>query len=254
MPRARDAAAWERHDGEWRDPAQIAAGWREAAEIDPALLRSRARGKWWETLAANGVTLLVTREYEHLVMALTVNDSGPRASFMRLPHPSGLVVDRQRRLVHVASTRNPNVLYELRPVRGALPRADRPAVAAPGHPLVPARATYLPGCSYLHDLALIGGRLYGNAVGMNAVVDLGADESRRSAVWWPRSIERRGRPDLTRNHLQLNSIAAGPDLGGSFFSASADRARPRRPGHRDFPVDGREWSSRAPPASPSPPA
>jgi uncharacterized protein (TIGR03032 family) len=41
------------------------------------------------------------------------------------------------------------------------------------------------------------------------------------------------------NYLQLNSIAAGNDLESSFFSASADRLSRRRPGHLNFPVDGR---------------
>jgi uncharacterized protein (TIGR03032 family) len=58
-------------------------------------------------------------------------------------------------------------------------------------------------------------------------------------VWWPRSIERDGQPDLSRNYLQLNSIAAGPDLSCSFFSASTDAPSARRPGHRDFAVDRR---------------
>src|SRR5262249_22603656 len=33
--------------------------------------------------------------------------------------------------------------------------------------------------------------------------------------------------------------AAGPDLAGSYFSASTDVLSTRRPGHRHFPVDGR---------------
>jgi len=37
----------------------------------------------------------------------------------------------------------------------------------------------------------------------------------------------------------LNSIAAGPDLDGSYFSASAAAPGGRRPGHRNFAVDGR---------------
>src|SRR5207253_8648852 len=40
-------------------------------------------------------------------------------------------------------------------------------------------------------------------------------------------------------HTQLNSIAAGSDLKNSFFSASCDRISSRRPGHKNFPVDGR---------------
>src|SRR5439155_7446833 len=58
-------------------------------------------------------------------------------------------------------------------------------------------------------------------------------------VWWPRCIETADGPDFGRNYLQLNSIAAGPDLAGSFFSASTDQPSARRPGHRNFAVDRR---------------
>ena len=48
-----------------------------------------------------------------------------------------------------------------------------------------------------------------------------------------------GQPALDVNYIQLNSIAAGRTVEESFFSASADAITPRRPGHRDYPVDGR---------------
>jgi uncharacterized protein (TIGR03032 family) len=225
---------WARHGEEWRDPAQIASQWREASDTDPALLRGSARGRFWEILAERGLTLIVTREYEHLIMALSFAGRRPRTSFMRMPHPSGLAVDASRGVVHVASTRNPNQLYELEPVTGD-PRTG--AEASGGlRPLIPIRSRFLPGSLYLHDLALLGGRLYGNAVGHNAVVALG--EPWRHA-WWPRSIERPEGPDFSRNYLQLNSIAAGTTLARSFFSASAATISARRPGQRNFPVDGR---------------
>jgi uncharacterized protein (TIGR03032 family) len=238
-PSARELdALWAHHHAEWRDPAQIASQWREAERIDPKLLRHRVRGAWWETLAKTQATLLITREYEHLLMALCVTGEGPRASYLPMPHPSGLVVDRARRVVHVASTRNPNQVYELRPVAGALRRADQKAVSVTGRPLVPVRSCFLPGCLYLHDLALIGGKLHGNAVGQNAVVRLTGDGG-HERVWWPRCVERNGRPAFGQNHLQLNSIAAGRSLAESYFSASTDEISRRRPGHRDFAVDRR---------------
>jgi uncharacterized protein (TIGR03032 family) len=52
-------------------------------------------------------------------------------------------------------------------------------------------------------------------------------------------VEREGEPDVGRNYLQLNSIAAGEDLESSFFSASSAAPSQRRPGHRNYPVDGR---------------
>ncbi|HLW67289.1 MAG TPA: DUF4915 domain-containing protein, partial [Gemmataceae bacterium] len=42
-----------------------------------------------------------------------------------------------------------------------------------------------------------------------------------------------------KNYLQLNSIAAGPTLAASYFSASAEKPSGRRPGHLNFPVDRR---------------
>ena len=231
-------ALWARHNAEWRDTAQIASQWREAARIDRALLRHRVRGRWWETLAEAGGTLLVTREYEHLVMALSAAAGGPEVTYLPLPHPSGLAVDEARGVVHLASTRNPNQIYDLVPVTGVVPRSDVRVEAPAGRPLVPIRSRFYPGSLYLHELALLGGELYGNAVGWNAVVHLAGD-GRYAPVWWPRSIDSEAGPIFGRNHLQLNSIAAGEDLSASYFSASAEKPSARRPGHRNFPVDRR---------------
>ena len=229
---------WAHHHAQWRAPAQVIHQWRDADATDPRLLQFRVAGAWWESLAETRATLLITREYEHLVMAMAATSSGPVMSYLPLPHPSGLVVDRSRQVVHVASTRNPNQLYELRPASGALKRLDLPTTPAEGRPLVPVRSRYLPGCLYLHDLALIGKELHGNAVGHNAVVRLDED-GHYERVWWPRCIEKSGRPVFGWNQLQLNSIAAGKDLKQSFFSASTDSPSSRRPGHRNFPVDRR---------------
>jgi len=232
-------ALWTRHHGEWRDPSQITSQWQEAAEIDAQLLQWTVRGAWWETLAASQVTLLVTREYEHLVMAMCVSDEGPALSYMPMPHPSGLAVDREHGVVHIASTRNPNQVYDLMPVTSLMPRLDvKIGSLRVHHPLVPARSRFFPGCLYMHDMALIGGTLHANAVGHNAVVRL-RDDGSYKRVWWPRCIETDGEPVFGQNHIQLNSIAAGTDLRTSYFSASADKISARRPGHKNFPVHER---------------
>lgn len=216
---------WSQHDAEWRDPAAVIAGVEQPPAPDPRLLRARVRGPFWELLAQLGATVLVTREYEHLVVGLALRDARPWVTALHLPHPSGLAFDRARRIVHVAATRNPNQILELA------------AAKAPERPLLPVRARFYPGRLYLHDLALVGGVLHGNAVGENAVVRLDGDEHER--VWWPSAIERRGRADFTRNYLQLNSIAAGDSIADSYFTASTDTVGARRPGHRNFPVDRR---------------
>lgn len=229
---------WAHHDAAWRHPAQIASQWREATDVEPRLLDHVARGSWWETLDAAGITLLVTREYEHLVVALTVENGRPRVTFMPLPHPSGVAIDRARGLVHIASTRNPNQIYDLAPVTGVHARTDSTGSTPRGRPLVPVRSRFLPGSFYAHDLAMIGGALHANAVGCNAVARL-FDDGQYDLVWWPRAVETRRGAIFGRNHLQLNSIAAGRTLRSSFFSASVDRVSARRPGHRNFPVDQR---------------
>ena len=187
---------------------QINSQWREAADIDPRLLEWRASRGWWDLIAELGVTLLITREYEHLVMAASAPGGRPRLSFFPLPHPSGLTVDRKTRRVHVASTRNPNQVFTFRPTNGHLERMDVKANDQPGSPLVAVATTTYPGCLYIHDLAMIGGKLFANAVGHNAVVGLSA-EGCFERIWWPRCVEKDGEPVFGRNHIQLNSIAAG---------------------------------------------
>ena len=126
----------------------------------------RCEGIGGTFLAAAGITLLVTREYEHLVMAMRVTETGkPAVSYFRLPHPSGLVVDRDRNIVHLASTRNPNQVYEFMPVSNTLSRLDMKAAPLSERPLVPVRSRFFPGCLYMHDLAIIGGQLHANSVG-----------------------------------------------------------------------------------------
>src|SRR5687768_10095098 len=108
----------------WRHPAQVIGCWEGAADPNPALLRYRTSGAFWGCLEAAGITLLVTREYEHLVIALGAPRGKPIVSYLTLPHPSGIAVDRRRNVVHVASTRNPNQIYDLAAVDDVLPRSD----------------------------------------------------------------------------------------------------------------------------------
>ncbi len=227
-------ALWSQHQTVWRDPRQVISYWEESSAIDPRLLRFRIYGDWWNILADLGITLLVTREYEHLVMALRGDET---VSYMSLPHPSGLAVDRNRQVVHIACTRNPNQVYDLAPASKMLERLDNPDGEI-DCPLVPVRSRFYPGCFYMHDLAYIGDILYANSVGQNAVVRLG-DNGTAERVWWPRCIEKSDGPVFGQNHIQLNSIAAGSDLHTSYFSASADKISARRPGHKNFPVDKR---------------
>jgi len=140
------SAAWSTHDAEWRDPAQVVSQWSDAGRAEPDLLQFVAKGRWWQVLAEHDITLLVTREYEHLVLGISSHRRSQ--TYLRLPHPSGLVVDRKRGLVHLASTRNPNQVFQLAPVRGLIDRSDLSLAAERSieedRPLVPIRSTILP--------------------------------------------------------------------------------------------------------------
>jgi uncharacterized protein (TIGR03032 family) len=231
---------WAHHHADLRDTHQVVSQWRQASDVDPSALESRTRGDWWGTLDRAGVTLLVTREYEHLVMALGVVAGRPRVSYLHLPHPSGLAVDPARGRVFIASTRNPNVVFDFAPCGGVAPGGRAVAAKANGLAglLLPSGARYLPGCLYIHDLALVDGALHANAVGLNAVVRLDAPGG-FEPVWWPRCIDSDRGPRMDRNYLQLNSIAAGPSLRTSYFTATASAPTHRRPGQLNFPVDRR---------------
>ena len=225
---------WGVAETQLRDPGSVLSLSAAALPWDRRTVEATVTGPFWEVLAGLDVTLLVTREYEHLVLALTCTADGPATSVLRVPHPSGLVVDRARGRVHIACTRNPNQVMELAPAPGWLARTDRARTGGePG--LVPVATRFYPGCFYLHDLALVSGRLLGNAVGMNAVVALDAADV--APVWWPRSIESADGPDLSQNLIQLNSIAAAATVEDSFFTASsvtagAHAARRSRLGRR----------------------
>ncbi len=221
-----------------RDPAEVVSQWGDAAKIDSKLLRHTTHGDWWGILAESGITLLVTREYEHLVMAVHAAERVPAISYMPLPHPSGLVVNRSSWTVHIASTRNPNQVFDLSPVAGRLNRRDIKGRGVAGNPLVPIRSRFYPGCLYLHDLAIISGDLYANAVGENSVVRL-RENGGYQRVWWPRCVETGDGRGFEQNYLQLNSIAPGSNLETSYFSASGEKPSRRRPGHLNYPVDRR---------------
>lgn len=215
------------HNARWRDSLQICSQWEEASRVDPKLLVYKTKGRWWEILGELGITLLVSREYEHLVMAMSVAGKGPQVSYFSLPHPSGIAMDSDRNIVYVASTRNPNQIYDFAPVKDSL-RNDSL--------LVPVRSRFFPGKLYLHDLAFLNKALYGNAVGENSVVRFDEDGS-CDRVWWPKCVETKRGPHFEKNYIQLNSIASARHLNHAFFSASTDKISQRRPGHRNFSVD-----------------
>lgn len=242
MPPILDEAEnlWAIQNAQWREGAQIASQWDEAVNTDPRLLQCEINGDWWGILAETQKTLLVTREYEHLIQGFSVKNGKHIESFMRLPHPSGLVVDEGQKKVYIASTRNPNQIYSLAPVSSLLSRLDsEPIPFEKTHlqnSLVPQKVTFYPGCLYMHDLGLIDNKLYANSVGQNMIIQL-KEDGRFEQSWWPLCVEKEGKPLMQQNYIQLNSIAVGKTLEDSYFSASTDQISARRPGHKNFIVD-----------------
>jgi len=227
---------WDIHDRAQRDPEPVATQWHDLSRLEPAQIVHRIRGPFWDLLDELEVTLIVTREYEHLVSALMADGSHPRVSYLASPHPNGLAWDAQRRVLHVASTRNPNMIYTFGVATGEVTQgACDPRFAGL---LLPVRARYLPGSMYIHDIAFVGRKLYANAVAMNAVITL-PERGGYEPVWWPESIDTPEGPRFDKNYLQLNSIAAGGSLRTSYFTASAEAPSALSPGHKSFPVDRR---------------
>lgn len=222
---------------QWRNPQELVSIFGGAGWFSKSLLKYKATDSFWSIIESLGITLFVTREYEHLAIALSVKKGKPHQTYFHIPHPSGLVADRKKHKLYLASTRNPNQIYEF--TRATAPPYlidDNSGTDSRERSLLPARSTFHPGRLYLHDLALIDGTLYGNAVGHNAIVRFDAG-GRADLAWWPKCIVKRGQPDFTKNHLQLNSIAAGKDLTRSFFTATSDRRRKISIGDVNYPVD-----------------
>jgi uncharacterized protein (TIGR03032 family) len=231
---------WGKNDSRWRNHAQVAGLWEGADTIDSRLLQFSVNGKWWETLESAGITLVISREDEHLLIALATDENGDgRVSSWPIPHPSGLAVDRKTNKLYVASTRNPNQIFEFLPVCGQQYLQEGKWHKENGEKnLVPVGSRFFPGGLYIHDIARIGRELYANSVGNNSVVLL-KNDGRFEHAWWPRCIEKESEPAFGINYIQLNSIAAGRSVKESFFSASSDKISSRRPGHKNYPVKGR---------------
>ncbi|HEY9772556.1 MAG TPA: DUF4915 domain-containing protein [Planktothrix sp.] len=228
---------WGHHHAQWRQPHQIITQWQPAEDVHPDLLKFRITGEWWRALEKTGMTLVVTREYEHLVMAMCIKNGAPLMTYLSLPHPSGIAFDQRSGKLFIASTRNPNQIYRFGAIDADGYRQDVHVERMDFRALAPLGSSFLPGCLYIHDLAFVDGQLYANAVGENSVVKIDGDNHTRA--WWPRCIETKGKPNFGRNLIQLNSIAAGKSIADSYFSASADKISNRFPGQKNFPVKER---------------
>lgn len=222
-----------------RDPLEIVSFPFADAGIAPGSLKYSAGTKFSGLLGELKITLLVTREYEHLLMALRSESGRIRQSFFPLPHPSGLCVDKKKGSVYVASTRNPNMLVEFVPAKNFIERSESNGKTGRTGVLMPSRVKYYAGSYYFHDLAMINDELYANSVGKNGIIKVDFSSSSSEALaWWPKCVEKKNRePDTRANYIQLNSIAAGSSIGDSFFTASGRSVSSLRPGSADYPVN-----------------
>jgi uncharacterized protein (TIGR03032 family) len=222
-----------------RDPVGIFGTAFSNAGIQKESLKYKSSGDFEAILAESGISLYVTREYEHLILALSSDGKELEQSFFHLPHPSGLAIDKEKGVLFVASTRNPNQIWEFHTVSGYYERKeDKNTLEKLKKLFFPTRSKVYPGSWYLHDLNFLGGALYANSVGRNAVfrVDMNSP-AHEKALWWPKCIEKNAVADFSSNHIQLNSISGGNNPEEAFYTASTDRVTYRKPGHKNFRVD-----------------
>ena len=135
----------------WRQPAGVASWW-EGAEVPAPLLRFRKTDDWSALLADLGITLIVSREYENFLVAVTSDDGECQQSHLPLPHPSGLAYDADKQTLYSACTRNPNQIVTLRPVQGTWQRSDQVAPVIPGALLPSGRFLRVPTGFFLESV------------------------------------------------------------------------------------------------------
>lgn len=225
-------AMWNAQSKALRHPLEVITGDFTQIGLKNESLQYKVNGLFIKILYELKITLLITREYEHLVIALSADRNKLRQSFFSLPHPSGIAVDKKNNFVFIAATRNPNQILKLGIYPGQEKYRDK-------YFLFPKLSKFFSGRHYFHDLALINNTLYANSVGQNGVFEISFDDNKQDKfAWWPKSIEDKNkRPRRDKNYIQLNSIAAGDSLENSFFSASSALILSRRPGNLYFPVD-----------------
>jgi uncharacterized protein (TIGR03032 family) len=220
-----------------RDPNQIAAQWQYANETDKKLLEYKTKGPWWDILSELNTNLIVTREYEHTIIILGYKNNQESISFFRLPHPSGIAVDTNKKAVYIASTRNPNQIFKFISIQSIINRDDADNFNLEEPVLLPVSSQFYPGSTYMHELAFINNQLYANSVGTNSIIRFNNNDS-YDRVWWPKCIEILDENKrFAKNYLQLNSIAAGDTINNSYFTASVSRIEKYVPGDIKFPVN-----------------
>ena len=234
------ASDWLRQDKALRDPRQLWTCTEQSAGLVRRSLAFTADPAFIELLSSLSITLFISREYENLLISLKSDGNRLFQNYLAMPHPSGIACDRKKNLMYIASTRNPNIIYQLRQAGEGDPRRPRHSILKE-KPMLVARKKYYPGLYYFHDLAIMSGKLYANAVGMNGIIRVNLEKPEPDELaWYPKCIEdSNGNPRTEANYIQLNSIAGGDSPRDSFYSASGDKIGYDRPGHLRYKVDKR---------------
>lgn len=181
-------------DGRYRQPAEIVNP--TFADINPDYLEAETSRNWWDLIGS--ITLMVTREHEHFVMAISGNNGIPEVSCFPVPHPNGVAANRNN--LFIASTRNPNAIYQF------VSKHNRYTLQS---------IQFYPGSLRLHELYWHEARgcLLANATGYNSVISIDGSPHRREE--WTLTHEK---CDLNyRAHV--NSIGHDESSDAFYFSA-----------------------------------
>ena len=210
--------------------------------VDPRPARGRARpAAFWEPLERARASRCSSRASTSTsCVALSVEDGQPATSpTCALPHPSGIAVDRgaaARR--HVASTRNPNQVFEL--ARASRCRARLRDAGARGGRSCRSRSRFYPGAPLPpRPGARRRRRCTRTPSAQNAVVRCSTRGGLRAASGGRAASSATACPTSAATTCSSTRSPPARRSSASFFSASADAPRPRRPGPAHFPVDGR---------------
>lgn len=204
---------------------------RKQYTFDKALLESRETGNFWSLLDELGMSLAVSREYEHFILLLSAPRGTPRQSPLPLPHPSGIAYDAKRRELIVSSTRTPNIIFWLKLLSADdLARDILPTGFAPpdGSLFMPYRSSLLPGSLYIHEITVMRDTLYATVTGHNFLARLDRAGGWRRA-WNPRVMDAAGPDGFRVNSLQLNGVANGGTPETSYYTSFSDSIAGAKP-------------------------
>ena len=183
----------ERLDNQYRFPAEIVNP--RFADINPEYLEAETSRNWWDLISS--ITLIVTREHEHFACTLSGNNGVPHSSCFPIPHPNGLAIANNKLLI--ASTRNPNAIYEFLSENGRYTLQS---------------IHFYPGNMRLHELYWDSARqtLLANATGYDSVVAVNGQTF--DTIW------NLSETDDVRKRAHVNSIGQDPKCDDTLYFSS----------------------------------